>query len=196
MRLSTCLLAAGTLLASTVHAEEASKSYPPARLHLIDDGSGDSYGARESWTPDGRNVGLGVQLGFPTALTLEFATSSYTSVVLGLGAFGYRFFTPAISIYGDHLWHLGGLGSARSINLSWYVGVGAWVTVYRDGYQYTGYGYGGDSNLALAARVPIGLDLALGEVPLMFYAELVPALLVYPAIDVGLGASIGARIFF
>ena len=196
MRLSSCLLAAGTLFASTVHAEEASKSYPPANLHLIDDGSGDNDGARESWTPEGKSVGLGVQLGFPTAVTLELVVSSYTSVVLGLGAFGYRFFTPAVSFYGDHLWHRGGLGDAGIIELSRYAGLGAWATLYRDGYVYGGNNYGGDSNLALAVRVPVGLDLALGRVPLMFYAELVPAVLVYPAVDVGLGASVGARVFF
>ncbi len=44
--------------------------------------------------------------------------------------------------------------------------------------------------------MPLGLDLSLGPIPLMFYAELVPAVLVFPNIDIGLGASIGVRLFF
>jgi len=197
MRLVPCLLAICSLWSLPAHADEAPRP-TPANLHLIDDGSGDNYRNEwgGTWTPANRTVGLGLQLGFPSAITAEFVVGGRNSVVAGLGAFGYRFLNPALSFYFDYLWHPGVLGRADSLALSWYFGLGGWLTLYRDGYGDSGYAYGGDSNLAAAVRIPVGLDLSLGELPLMFYAELVPAVLVFPGIDVGLGASIGARIFF
>jgi hypothetical protein len=198
MRLLPCLLVAATLCALPARADPTSAERP---LTLLpdDSGSGDNgpYHWNDAWTPDGRRFGLGIQLGFPSALTFEGVVSSNTSLVVGLGAFGYRFFTPALSFYVDYLWHPGILAHPnRDWLLSWYVGVGGWATVYEDGYRYSGYEYGGDTNLALALRVPLGLDLSLGRIPLMFYVEVVPALLVFPNIDIGVGASIGVRLFF
>jgi hypothetical protein len=186
-----------TLWALPARAEEFQATVP--NLRLLDDGSGDGApgGWTNIWTPEGRTIGLGLQVGFPSAITLEAVLSERNSVVVGLGAFGYRFFSPALSIYADYLWHPGILAHpGGSLVLSWYVGVGGWLTFYENGYAYSGYAYGGDSNVAVALRVPLGLDLSLGPVPLMFYVELVPALLVFPNIDVGLGASLGARFFF
>ena len=188
---------AAALWAIPAHAEEAPSAAP--QLHLLDDGSGDGTPQvwTDRWTPEGRTVGIGVQLGFPSAITVEGVLSEHTSLVAGIGAFGYRFFNPALSFYLDHLWHPGILAHpGRDLVLSWYFGLGGWVSLYQSGNRFDGYSYGGDSNVGLAVPVPLGLDLALGAVPLTFYAELVPALLVWPNVDVGLGASLGVRLFF
>ena len=190
------LVVAAALGATPAYAEGTTTAPP---LHLLDEGSGDGTPEvwTNRWTPEGRTVGIGVQLGFPSAITVEGVLSESTSLVAGLGAFGYRFFNPALSFYLDHLWHPGILAHPDgSLVLSWYIGLGGWASVYENGNRFDGYSYGGTSNLGLALRVPLGLDLALGRVPLTLYAELVPALLVWPNVDLGLGASLGLRLFF
>ncbi len=194
MWLPHCLVILATLTASPAFADAALLAAQPGT-----EGSGDGVPGNwnDRWTPEGKRIGLGLQLGFPSAITLEGVVSQHTSVVAGIGAFGYRFFTPAISFYVDYLLHPGILAHpGRDWVLSWYVGIGGWLSVYPNGNRFTGFDYGEASNLALAARVPIGLDLALGRIPIMLYAELVPTLLVFPTIDIGLGASIGIRLFF
>jgi hypothetical protein len=173
----------------------------PAHLRLLDeglldDGSGDDYDRGGSYTPRGHTLGVGLQLGFPSAITLELVLGGKNSIIIGVGAFGYRFFGQALSLHVDYLWHPAVLLRQNNVAVSWYIGVGGWLMVYSDRGRYGYVNYGFDSNLALALRVPIGIDVALSELPVMFYVELVPAVLIFPGIDVGLGASVGARVFF
>src|SRR6202020_786127 len=104
MRLSHCLIALSTLIAVPAFADGNSPTAGPG-----EEGSGDGLPGswNDRWTPEGRTFGLGLQLGFPSAVTLEGVVSDHTSVVAGIGAFGYRFFTPALSFYVDYLWHPG-----------------------------------------------------------------------------------------
>ena len=139
MRFLRTLILAGAMASLPALADPDPDSLPtPPNLHLLDEGSGDGFYRDTGWTPDGKTFGLGLQVGFPTALTLEVVTSSGTSLVAGLGIFGYRFFTPAPSFYLDYLWHPGTLGRTTSLALSWHVGVGGWVMIYDNSYVYTG----------------------------------------------------------
>lgn len=149
--------------------------------------------------PMGRTFGVGLQIGAPTALTGKFMLTPESGLVVGIGA-GYGFFfDPALSLHVDYLYHPSTLFENEGVKLSWFVGGGGWVGLYNGrGYNYVvpGYAYYFGSPLFLAARVPIGISLALQSIPLEFYLEGVPAISIFPAISFGLGIDAGARFYF
>lgn len=155
-------------------------------------------GYRSSVTPEGKAIGIGIQVGFPTALTAKFSLAGNTALVVGVGAFGgnrFAYFTPSLSVHVDYLWTPSVLANGGPFVLSWYIGIGGWATIYGSP-QGPAFAYYGTSNFTLAARVPIGLDMALQTVPIELYLEAVPAVLVFPGIDFAIGASLGARFWF
>lgn len=151
-------------------------------------------------TPMGKQIGIGIQVGAPTALTAKIMLAPDQGIVAGLGA-GYGFFfAPTLSLHVDYVWHPMILTQSDAFALSWYVGGGAWLGLWdgnRRGYVVAPfYTYVFVSPIALALRVPIGVSLAMKSIPLEFYGEAAPALGIFPGITFGLGFTLGARFYF
>jgi hypothetical protein len=112
----------------------------------------------------------------------------------------------ALSTYVDVIFHPHVLARSDSFRLSWFVGGGLWfgfsplhVFATRGNQEfYFGFNYFQFLGLpwygtSLGLRMPLGMSLALVNLPIEFYGELVPSLLVFPAIGGGVGASVGIR---
>ncbi len=150
-----------------------------------------------SISPQGRQFGVGLQVGAPTALTLKYMVAPDQGLVAGLGVgIGWD---PSISLHVDYLWHPSILASLGWGTLSWFVGGGGWLSFSNGGWGrgpfYVGYGYA-TSPFAFGARVPLGLDLAFSSVPIELYLEADPTLLIFPRIGFGIGATLGGRFYF
>ncbi len=83
--------------------------------------------------------------------------------------------------------------------MSWYVGAGAWVGVAENRakpfFELPLFYYVGP-RVWVAARGNLGVNLALAELPIEFYLEGNPALVVFPGISFGMGLSAGLRFYF
>lgn len=150
-------------------------------------------------SPMGKPFGLGIELGAPTSLTLKYMLTPDQGLVVGLGAYaGFLFAPTTVSAYVDYLWHPHTLVRTPPFRLTWYVGGGLWTILGTGGnltqvpgtYLYLG------GPVGLAARVPIGLNLALNELPIEFYLQATPALLVLPGVGLSIGSSLGFRFYF
>ncbi len=159
-----------------------------------------NYGGSGSVSPMGKQIGVGLQVGAPTALTGKLMLAPNQGLVAGIGA-GYGFFFhPALSIHLDYLYHPSILASTNAFTLSWFIGGGAWLGIWdggrRNRFLVPGYQYNYGTPLLLAVRVPIGLNLAFNELPIELYLEGVPALGIFPAVTFGIGIAAGARFYF
>ena len=156
-------------------------------------------GAPKSLPPAVSGIGIGVQVGSPTALTIKFGGAQEDGFVLGVGA-GFRYygaFNGSLSIHGDYIKHLATLANTGQVALTFYAGIGVWLTMFGDGYGYFNSRYYYSSTyFGLGVRVPLGLSLTVAQAPIELYLEADPALFVFPGIDVGVGASLGFRVHF
>lgn len=158
--------------------------------------------------PQLSGIGLGLQVGAPTAITIKFAGLQANGFVLGVGAgfaygrgnryYGYNAGFASLSIHADYLWHLATLVSTGDVALTFYAGVGLWLSLFGNGY---GYGlvnpyYRNSAYFGVGVRVPLGLSMAFAQAPIELYLEADPAIFVFPGIDFGLGASLGFRWHF
>ena len=151
-------------------------------------------------SPMGKQIGVGIQLGFPTALSLKYMLGPDTAVAAGIGAGSGFFFDPLLSLHADYLWHPNLLARGKGLRLSWFVGIGGWVLLDNGrspvpivrGVRW----FLGPSFVYAAARVPIGLNLALNKLPLEFSLDVTPSLLVVPELAFGMGLTLGARFYF
>lgn len=147
------------------------------------------------------SFGIGLQVGSPTALTLKLAGPHQTGVALGIGAgFGYgRGFGASLWLHADYLFHLATLLDADGFALGAYAGPGIFATIFGNNY---GFGYAGAPYLnnfdyvGFGLRLPLGLSLAFGSLPLEVFLELDPALSLFPGLGFGIGASLGFRLYF
>jgi hypothetical protein len=187
-----------------------------ARTVGLPDGFIGSYKAQDRTVPrksgggsgggDGRNlppqlsgVGLGLQVGSPTAVTIKFGGVQETGFVLGIGAgFGFgRAFATSLSIHVDYLIHIATLVRAEQVALTAYIGPGLWLSMFGDGFGFGVYRpYFFNSFIGVGVRVPLGLSLGFSNAPIEVYLELDPAIFVFPGIDFGVGASLGFRWHF
>ena len=149
-------------------------------------------------------VGVGLQVGTPTALTFKFGSGANTNIVLGVGAFfndanGYAFL-GGLSLHGDYLFTLATLVNNGSIDLTAYLGPGLWINLFNGSVRYGFFGgpnyYAGVSFIGLAGRLPLGVNLRFDAAPIEVYLELDPALFVFPGVDFFIGGSLGFRWFF
>jgi hypothetical protein len=153
-------------------------------------------------------VGVGLQVGTPTALTFKFGMGGNANLVLGVGLFvnvfhGYGGQFGGLSLHGDYLFTLATLVNNGTIDLTAYLGPGLWLNLFAyNGFAYgVGYGAGyyyfnGGFPFAILGRLPLGLNLRFSAAPIEVYLELDPALLVFPGVDFFIGASLGFRWFF
>ncbi len=152
-------------------------------------------------TPQGRTFGIGLQLGYPTALTIKYMLRPDQGIVAGVGGFsGFAYDVGAFSLHVDYVYHPMLLTAGEAYQVTWYVGGGGNLIVFNNPRQrtflpgVTYYYY--PTNIWLAARVPLGLNLALTQVPFEIYLEAVPSVLVFPSLSFGLGFAIGGRFYF
>ncbi|HEY1098076.1 MAG TPA: hypothetical protein VGF99_04070 [Myxococcota bacterium] len=162
-------------------------------------------GGARNLPPQLNGIGLGLQVGAPTAITIKFAGLQANGFVVGVGAgfaygrryYGYNAGFASLSIHADYLWHLATLVSNGDVALTFYAGVGLWLSLFGNGY---GYGlvnpYYGNSYFGVGVRVPLGLSLGFSGAPVEVYLEADPAIFVFPGIDFGIGASLGFRWHF
>jgi hypothetical protein len=146
-------------------------------------------------------IGVGLQVGAPSAITIKFAGAHESGIALGIGAgFGYgRQFGASLWLQADYLIHLATLIDADGLDLAFYGGPGAFVTVFGSnyGFGFAGNPYFNDFNfVGFGLRLPIGLSLAFDSFPLELYGQLDPAVSLFPGIGFGVGASLGFRFYF
>jgi hypothetical protein len=148
----------------------------------------------------GRNFGLGFQLGDPTALIGKafIGGGNAFDFGIGFGSVGYsrcwdngrRYYCNRygrdVSLHADYLWQDNLVrGSAR---LDWHIGVGGRM-IFWDTFD--------DSNIALLARMPLGLDLTFARPNFIeVFFEIAPALEIIPFARPDLDAAIGVRFYF
>ena len=151
-------------------------------------------------TPQGRTLGVGLQLGYPTSLTVKYMVQPDQGLVGGIGglsAFAYS--DPALTLHVDYLYHPTVLTSGEAFVVTWFIGGGGQIIVNNNPSQRTSLPdlpyYRSPTQLWLAARLPVGVALAMTQVPLEIYLEADPSLLVFPSLGFGIGASIGARFY-
>ena len=152
-------------------------------------------------TPQGRQFGIGLMLGYPVALTIKYMLKPDQGIAAGLGAFsGFIYDRGSVTVFVDYVYHPHLLTAGEAFALTWYIGGGGQVIIndrysspYVRGVLYPGFNYG--SQFWLAARVPIGVNLALAQAPLEVFLEASPSILVFPALSFGIGASIGLRFY-
>jgi hypothetical protein len=122
-------------------------------------------------------------------------------IVFGVGALsGFIYNSGSFTVYGDYVFHPHLLTSSDQFALTWYVGGGVQIMLPAGRFDrpvFVGIPYYyTPAPIWLAARVPIGLNIALAQSPFEIYLEAVPGILVFPAITFGLGASLGGRFYF
>jgi hypothetical protein len=165
--------------------------------------SGGGGGGGRNLPPQLSGVGLGLQVGSPTAITIKFGGVQETGFVLGIGA-GFRYGNAfandvGLSIHADYLIHIATLVRAEQLALTAYLGPGLWLSLFNDGY-YFGNRFGGFfpgfGFFGLGVRLPIGLSMGFSAAPIEIYLELDPALFVFPSVGFGVGASLGFRWHF
>jgi hypothetical protein len=146
----------------------------------------------------GRKFGIGFMLGDPTGLTAKLWTGPTNSIDFGLGFWGYGFNDcaanrGACNYYGyhhaafhaDYLWQSNIVrGQAQ---LDWHIGAGGRGVFFS--------GCPGDC-FALAARMPVGLDLMFNNPSFIeVFFELAPTLYLVPWADFGIEGAIGVRFY-
>lgn len=144
---------------------------------------------------DGHPFGLGVVLGQPTGLSgkvyldprthaLDFAVAS----------------TPWAGVYSHltYLWHPSVIASGSNVDVEWHVGVGGlvWTKSWLYDRDRRGPWWARDGDVALGVRVPIGLDVNLGDPRLQFFGDIAVTAIAVPAPAPGVDAAVGARYYF
>ncbi|OGQ25593.1 MAG: hypothetical protein A2138_04230 [Deltaproteobacteria bacterium RBG_16_71_12] len=151
-------------------------------------------------TPQGRQFGVGLAVGYPIALTIKYMLKPDQGIAAGLGALsGFVYNHSSVTVFVDYVYHPHLLTAGEAFALTWYLGGGGQViindrfsTPWVPGIQYSGFGYG---SVWFAARVPLGLNLALAQAPIEVFLEAVPGILVFPVLSFGVGGSIGVRFY-
>ncbi len=148
----------------------------------------------------GRKFGLGFMIGDPTGLTAKLWVAPTNSIDFGLGFWGYGFDNcqqgggrpcdhfgyHAGTFNADYLWQSNIVrGQAQ---LDWHIGAGGRAIWYG--------GCNGDC-FAVAARMPVGLDLMFSNPAFIeVFFELAPALYLAPFADFGIEGALGVRFYF
>lgn len=146
-----------------------------------------------SVSPQGKSLGLGVQLGAPTSLNLKLMLSDTNAVVVGLG--GGIWYDASLSLHADYLWHPF-VAQFDDGAFSAYIGVGAWTSLGYEGQRYGYYRPFASGPFSAGARLPLGLTVAFNQVPVEVFGEIVPAVALFPGIGVFGQGGLGARFYF
>ncbi len=153
----------------------------------------------KSLPPAVSGIGIGVQVGSPTALTIKFGGAQEDGFVVGVGAgfLPYGRFATSLSLHADYIKHLATLANTGQVAVTFYAGLGLWLSLFGDGYSYGYFNrYNYNAGIGVGVRVPVGVSLTVSQAPIEIYLEADPALFVFPGIGFGLGASLGFRFHF
>jgi hypothetical protein len=164
-----------------------------------------SRGAHATEVGSRRNLGLGFAVGTPTSIVGKLFLDPYSAIDVGVGFWSHRgscYYVDsagrrrgcgwgrfhAVSLNADYLWQDNlARGTAK---LDWHIGVGGRIWFFDDDY------YEDDDEIALGARMPIGLDLTFDRPSFLeVFLELAPVLYLVPT-DFDIEAMIGARFYF
>jgi hypothetical protein len=165
--------------------------------------------ARATEVGTARSFGLGFALGEPTDIAIvgKYFIDSSNALDFGLGFYDWndddrcwwdsrrvRHCNDGLSHVSLHLDYLWQDNLARgTAKLDWYIGAGGRLWIFDDNYR----GWDDDNDLALAARMPVGLALSFDRPSFLeVFLELAPALYIIPDLDLELEAFIGVRFFF
>ena len=142
----------------------------------------------------GRDFGLGVAIGSPTSIVGKVFVGGDNAVDFGFGFWTYGFgcndrgycdgrTLDVVTLNADYLWQDSITGGAKA-TLDWHIGAGGRVWV-------------GSGDAAVAARMPVGLDLTFRKPSFLeVFLELAPAVYVVPGIGVDIEAFLGVRFYF
>jgi hypothetical protein len=202
LRVDSDLLDDATLL--VIKHTQASATLP-AVLSAAEETAGATREKGGSVSPMGRQFGIGLQVGYPTALSLKYMLTGDQGIQGGVGIFGYQcgrnfgFCTYGFALHADYLWHAAVLASPPPFVLSFYIGGGAQLGF--GGYAgpfYTPFGsyVAGAGYFSLAARVPFGLSMALTQIPIEIFLEVTPTLIIFPPLGFTFAPSLGFRFYF
>jgi hypothetical protein len=155
-----------------------------------------------------RDFGLGVAVGTATSLVGKYYLDPGSALDFGVAFWRYRrgcwtdrrgvvfcdgyrdsYRHGGFGLHADYLWQ-STIGRRRA-KLDWHIGVGGRYWSLDDDYYYR------DARTALAARMPIGLDLTFARPSFLeVYVEAVPSLVVVPEVDLNVEAFLGVRLYF
>jgi hypothetical protein len=144
--------------------------------------------------PQGKSFGLGLVLGAPSGITGKYMLTGDQGIQASIG-FGfsprYRNNTNLVLVSDvvvavDYLWTPIHLVDVEPIDVNLYIGGGAIVGVWENGFF----------GASVGARLPLGVSVPFKAIPLELYLELVPTLVVFPPLALGVGAGLGGRWYF
>lgn len=123
-----------------------------------------------------KTFGLGLELGEPTGLNGKYFLSDTRALDFGLGyIYEHYYYGDGVHVYLDHLWHPTSLVSSPTLELPFYIGVGArfWNFEYCERIGNLDVCEGGS---AFGVRIPIGLSFDFNNVPIDIYVQVVPTI--------------------
>ncbi len=128
------------------------------------------------------NNGVGIVFGDPSGITFQHKINAqqFTDFY-----FAYSWDSEWI-LMGDYKFHLPNL-FRESLPIVPYAGIGVFFKVEDKDH---------DDDVALGARIPLGVDWRLSDSPIVLFGELVPALRLIKSTDGDFQAGIGGRFFF
>jgi hypothetical protein len=147
----------------------------------------------------GRNLGLGFVLGDPTGFVGKYWVGRTNAIDAGFGFYGYGWGwcnnrgcggNQSFSFNADYLWQSNLVRSTAQ--LDWHIGAGGRTIIWNNGNNPNGGG-----NVALGARMPIGLDLMFNNPNFLeVFFELAPILYVAPGVWFNIEGGLGVRLYF
>lgn len=149
---------------------------------------------RASKFSSNKTFGLGLMVGAPTGLSGKYYLSADTGIDFGLGVIGGYGNRDGVHLHADFLWHPAVLASVDPFVLPIYVGIGGRLWDYDDRRDNID-----DDDLALGARVPLGIMMDFNNVPIDIFFEMVFVLDFFVdqgAIDLELNGALGIRYYF
>jgi hypothetical protein len=127
-----------------------------------------------------RPIGFGFALGDPAALVAKYFVSPANAWDFGLGI--WTFGGTALSLNVDYLWQEQ-LVRGRSAGLDWHIGAGGRVWAF-------------ESDFALAARMPLGLDVTFRRPNFLeVFLDIAPAVYILPGVGLDIEAQLGVRLY-
>jgi hypothetical protein len=143
----------------------------------------------------GRDFGIGVAIGSPTSVVGKVFVGGGNAIDFGLGFWTYGWgcndrgycdgrSLDVVTVSADYLWQDSVVAGSKA-NLDWHIGAGGRV-------------WAGSGEAAVAARMPVGLDLTFRRPSFLeVFVEIAPAVYVVPnLVDVDIEAFLGVRFYF
>ena len=127
-------------------------------------------------------LGVGVQVGSHTGLSAQLDINRRQALNASLS---YHLTQGWLKLTLDHRLLTSG---SRGGQLGFYWGVGALMSMGASVIKNSAWG-GAD----IGARAPFGLELTLRSIPLQFFAEVAPSVLLLPSVALGFMGAFGAR---